>query len=380
MKVNLTEGSVTKKMMRFSLPLMAGNLLQQCYNIADTLIVGRFIGADALAAVGSAYTLMTFLTSIILGLCMGSGALFSIRYGERNMELLKRSMAASFILISGITIVLNILVFAGMDGILWFLRVPQEVYEMMREYLFIIFAGIIATFLYNYFACLLRAAGESVIPLVFLAVCALLNVALDFWFVLGFHAGVGGAALATVLSQYVSGIGIAVYTWRRRLNLGILMVQGLVNSFGASCVFVLLADFGGSLDFRGTAPWTVHRTGTDGNPCGGYRVPAYRRRILFCHWFFVFVLWILSGCTQTKYVSGADRHFSGDQSGARLYSVSHCNRSDRNLVVCACGMDTGGFGGMDVLFTYEKEENQLSTVCETIKETNFQLASELSFW
>ena len=83
MTVNLTEGSVAKKMMLFSLPLMAGNLLQQCYNIADTLIVGRFIGANALAAVGSAYTLMTFLTSIILGLCMGSGALFSIRYGER---------------------------------------------------------------------------------------------------------------------------------------------------------------------------------------------------------------------------------------------------------------------------------------------------------
>lgn len=274
MTVDLTEGSVTKKMMLFSLPLMAGNLLQQCYNIADTLIVGKFIGANALAAVGSAYTLMTFLTSIILGLCMGSGALFSIRYGERNMELMKKSMAASFLLISGITIVLNILVFAGMDGILWFLRVPREVYGMMREYLFIIFMGIIATFLYNYFACLLRAAGESVIPLLFLAVCALLNVALDFWFVLGFHAGVGGAALATVLSQYVSGIGIAVYTWWRRkefriqrkhfkingklikeifqfsfltsvqqsvMNLGILMVQGLVNSFGAGVMAAFAA-------------------------------------------------------------------------------------------------------------------------------------------
>ena len=86
MTVNLTEGSVAKKMMLFSLPLMAGNLLQQCYNIADTLIVGRFIGANALAAVGSAYTLMTFLTSIILGLCMGSGALFSIRYGDAEKE------------------------------------------------------------------------------------------------------------------------------------------------------------------------------------------------------------------------------------------------------------------------------------------------------
>ena len=86
MSVDLTDGSVTKKMMLFSLPLIAGNLLQQTYNIADTVIVGRFLGADALAAVGSSYTLMTFLTSILLGLCMGSGALFSIRYGEKNEE------------------------------------------------------------------------------------------------------------------------------------------------------------------------------------------------------------------------------------------------------------------------------------------------------
>ena len=116
MTVNLTEGSVAKKMMLFSLPLMAGNLLQQCYNIADTLIVGRFIGANALAAVGSAYTLMTFLTSIILGLCMGSGALFSIRYGERDTETLKKSMAASFLLIGCIPVVLNMFVFLFFKG------------------------------------------------------------------------------------------------------------------------------------------------------------------------------------------------------------------------------------------------------------------------
>ena len=89
MSIDLTNGPVTKKMMLFSLPLIAGNLLQQTYNIADTVIVGRFLGADALAAVGSSYTLMTFLTSILLGLCMGSGALFSIRYGEKNVEKLK---------------------------------------------------------------------------------------------------------------------------------------------------------------------------------------------------------------------------------------------------------------------------------------------------
>ena len=252
-------------MMLFSLPLIAGNLLQQTYNIADTVIVGRFLGADALAAVGSSYALMTFLTSILLGLCMGSGALFSIRYGEKNEEKLKESIGASFLMIAAVAILLNGLVCRNTGWILEFLQVPQQVYDGMRTYLEVVFTGIFATFLYNYFASLLRAAGESLIPLIFLAVCAVLNIVLDLWFVIGLDAGIAGAAVATVLSQWISGIGIAVYTWgrcpqfrlRRRdfritkdtfgeifqfsfltcvqqsvMNLGILMVQGLVNSFG----------------------------------------------------------------------------------------------------------------------------------------------------
>ena len=149
MAVDLTEGSVTKKMMLFSLPLIAGNLLQQTYNIADTLIVGKFLGADALAAVGSSYTLMTFLTSILLGLCMGSGALFSIRCGERNQKKLKESIAVSFAMIGIVAVLLNILVYWKTKWILEFLQVPEPVYELMRTYLIIIFSGIIATFLYN---------------------------------------------------------------------------------------------------------------------------------------------------------------------------------------------------------------------------------------
>ena len=265
MSIDLTNGPVTKKMMLFSLPLIAGNLLQQTYNIADTVIVGRFLGADALAAVGSSYTLMTFLTSILLGLCMGSGALFSIRYGEKNEEKLKESIGTSFLMIaaSGTIAECTGLPEHGMDP--GFLQVPQQVYDGMRTYLEVVFTGMLATFLYNYFASLLRAAGESLIPLIFLAICAGLNIVLDLWFVIGLDAGIAGAAVATVISQWISGIGIAFYTWgrcpqfrlRRRdfritketfgeifqfsfltcvqqsvMNLGILMVQGLVNSFG----------------------------------------------------------------------------------------------------------------------------------------------------
>lgn len=264
MKGDLTKGPVMKTMLRFAVPMILGNLLQQCYNVADTLIVGRFLGPDALAAVGSAFTLMTFLTSILLGLCMGSGAVFSIRFGKKDSEGLTESIFTSFLLIFVICILLNIIAFAGIRQILSFMRVPEELRGLMRDYLTVIFAGITAVFLYNYFACLLRAIGNSVVPLVFLAISALLNIALDLWFIAGLNRGVAGAAKATVISQYISGIGIAIYVLKKYrpskkhwsvswsclkeiagysfltciqqsiMNLGILMVQGLVNSFGVT--------------------------------------------------------------------------------------------------------------------------------------------------
>lgn len=272
MQKNLTEGSVTKTILLFSLPMIAGNLLQQLYNIADTLIVGRFLGSGALAAVGASYTLMTFLTSIFLGLCMGSGAVFSIRYGEKDQKQLEKSIGASFLLIGITAVIVNLAVFLFIDPIMGLLQVPQEIYGMMRNYLWVIFLGILATFLYNFFASVLRAVGNSVVPLVFLAACAILNIVLDLWFVLGLQWGVKGAAIATVISQYVSGIGITIYTYWKMpqfrvkakylhpefslvkeiaqfsfltslqqsvMNLGILMVQGLVNSFGT----VIMAAF-----------------------------------------------------------------------------------------------------------------------------------------
>ena len=213
MKGDLTKGPVMKTMLRFAVPMILGNLLQQCYNVADTLIVGRFLGSDALAAVGSAFTLMTFLTSILLGLCMGSGAVFSILFCQKDYNGLKECMCTSFILIASLTIILNILAFILIDQIIYFLQVPDSIQGLMKDYLIVIFYGIIATFLYNYFASLLRAIGNSVVPLIFLAVSAVLNIVLDLWFVLGLNRGVAGAAQATVISQYISGIGIVIYTW-----------------------------------------------------------------------------------------------------------------------------------------------------------------------
>ena len=274
MTSELTKGPVMKTMLRFAVPMILGDLLQQCYNIADTLIVGRFLGADALAAVGSAFSLMTFLTSILLGLAMGSGTVFSIRFGEKDDRGLKEGILASFVLLGAVTIVLNAAVFAGIDWIIWALQTPEDLVEMMREYLIVIFAGLTGIFLYNFFASLLRSLGNSLVPLIFLAVSAGLNIVLDLWFVAGLNRGVAGAAEATVISQYVSGLGIAAYTWvkfpgllRRDkhvrlsmsrvreiasfsaltcmqqsiMNLGILAVQGLVNSFGTTIMAAFAA-------------------------------------------------------------------------------------------------------------------------------------------
>ena len=271
-KGDLTTGPITGNILFFALPLMCGNLLQQMYNIADTWVVGRFLGADALAAVGSSYTLMVFLTSVILGLCMGSGAAVSMDYGSGRADEMRRSIFLSFVLIAAISLLLNVLVYVSIDPILALLRVPTNVIPLMKTYLLIIFSGIAATCLYNYCASVLRAIGNAVVPLLFLAVSAVLNVALDLCFVIVLRLGVGGAAFATVLAQFVSGIGILLYTLLRFpdlrpkkddcrcsrkalgrilnlslmtclqqsiMNFGILMIQGLVNSFGT----VIMAAF-----------------------------------------------------------------------------------------------------------------------------------------
>lgn len=263
---DLTKGNITKGLILFALPMMAGNLFQQFYNIADTLIVGKALGKNALAAVGSAYTLMTFLTSVFLGLAMGAGALFSIYLGKNDTDSLKSAIIHAFGLIFAVTLVLNVAVYAFVDPILRFLQIPTQLYASMREYLVIIFAGLLATSLYNFLSCLLRAVGNSATPLWFLGISAVLNIGLDLLFVLVFHWGIAGAAFATIIAQYVSGVGLLLFVtfrckellpekrhfhWNKEIlkeifdlsiltcaqqsamNFGILLVQRLVDSFGA---------------------------------------------------------------------------------------------------------------------------------------------------
>lgn len=265
MQKDLTKGNIGKTLVIFSLPMIGGNILQQAYNIADTLIVGRTIGSGALSAVGSSYTLMVFLTSIIIGLTMGSGVVFAQLYGAGKADDLKRGMVNSFFFMLLVSLAINILSFFLLEEIIVLLNIQPTVVEYIRTYLSIIFLGIIPTYITNYFSSILRSVGNSVVPLIFLAISAIINIVLDLVFILVFHMGVAGAAWATLIAQIFSAVGNTIYFLAKEkslyperkhfvfdlrllkfiisnsvltsvqqsiMNFGILMVQGLVNSFG----------------------------------------------------------------------------------------------------------------------------------------------------
>lgn len=274
MQKDLTEGPIVRRLLLFSLPMTAANLLQQCYNLADTMIVGRFIGDEALASVGSAYTLMVFITSILLGLSLGSSALIANYYGAGKSEKMHTTIASSFIVIFLLSLIITVVSLFALDWIIGILNTPEELEEMLREYLFWIFLGLAGVFLTNYFSCLLRSVGDSVTPLVFLSLSAVMNIFLDLYFIISLSWGIAGAAIATISSQYSAGFGLLIVTvarngnlipsldeirkWRKEIrsvlsysfltsaqqsvmNFGILMVQGLVNSFGVSVMAAFAA-------------------------------------------------------------------------------------------------------------------------------------------
>ena len=264
---DLTTGNITTKLWLFALPFMLGNVLQQFYHLCDTWIVAKYIGDDALAAVGSSYTLMNFFTSVILGLCLGSGAFFAITFGQKQWARLRNGIFLSFTFIALLSFGLTLAAFWLVDEIIEWLQTPAAITTMTRDYLVNVFWGLMAIFIYHYFANLLRSIGNSLLPLLFLAISVIANIGLDILFVAVYETGVPGAAIATVIAQYLSAIGLMIYAllaypqlrpqrsdrvWRRNemqeilslsgytclqqsvMNFGILMVQGIVNSFGTA--------------------------------------------------------------------------------------------------------------------------------------------------
>ena len=201
MTTDMTEGKIIPQLTGFTVPLILGNLFQLTYNAADSVIVGKFVGDDALAAVGTAGPVMNMVILFISGMCMGAGILMSTQYGTKKYAQLERQVSTAMIGVLGFSAAVTVLLLVFAHPLLVLLQVPQDIIGSAAVYLRIIFGGLIFTFIYNFFSNTLRALGDSRAPLIFLIISAALNVVLDLVFVLTLGWGVPGSALATVLSE-----------------------------------------------------------------------------------------------------------------------------------------------------------------------------------
>ncbi len=211
MATDMTKGSIIPQITRFTIPLVLGNLFQLTYNAADSVIVGKFVGDDALAAVGTAGPIMNMVILFITGMCMGAGILMSTHYGAKDYGLLERQISTSMLGGLGFSAVISVLLIVFAHPLLELLQVPENIIGDAKGYLRIIFLGLIFTFIYNFFSNTLRALGDSKVPLYFLMISALLNVIGDLFFVVVLGWGVLGSAAATVLCEMLCCLFCLIY-------------------------------------------------------------------------------------------------------------------------------------------------------------------------
>lgn len=211
MTKDMTSGSPIKLLLKFIIPLIFGNLFQQFYSMVDTIIVGRYLGKEALAGVGSTGSVNYMIIGFCLGICAGFAIPVAQRFGAKLFDDLRRFVGNIIWLAIGLSVVFTILTVLLCRPILVAMNTPSDIFEYAYQYIVIIFAGIPATIFYNILASLLRALGDSRTPVVFLVLASLINIVLDFAFVLGTPMGVAGAAVATVISQAVSGFACLIF-------------------------------------------------------------------------------------------------------------------------------------------------------------------------
>lgn len=214
MTTDMTQGSTTKLLISYAIPTILGNLFQLTYNAVDSIIVGRYAGKEALAAVGTSNPIMNIILFFIIGICMGASVLMSEYYGAGDHKNLKREISTAAIIGLTFTVIISILVLIFSKGLLRLLRTPEGIIGNASTYLRIIFGGLFFTFLYNIYASALRSVGDSKTPIRFLAIAAVLNGCLDYIFIAHFHMGVAGAALATVIAEAVSGILCVIHVYK----------------------------------------------------------------------------------------------------------------------------------------------------------------------
>lgn len=212
---DMTSGSPVKLLLGFTIPLLIGNIFQQFYNMVDSIIVGRYVGANALASVGASGSINFLFFSLTQGLSIGIGIIVSQYYGAKDTKYLQKAIANSFWILAASSLVTGILGAILARPIMELLRTPAEIIDDSVIYMQVSCVGLIAVAAYNGISSILRALGDSRTPLLFLIVASILNVVLDLLFVVGFHWGVFGVALATIIAQFISACGCIWYAWKK---------------------------------------------------------------------------------------------------------------------------------------------------------------------
>ena len=233
MNVDLMHGPILKSLLLFMLPILISNLFQQLYNTVDTMIVGNVLGDTALAAIGSCGSIYELLVGFGIGIGNGLAIVAARSYGAQDEDLLKRTVVGSVVIGLIASLVITTAGFFGLHALLQLLDTPAEILEDAYSYIIVIDLGVVVMFMYNLCAGLLRAIGNSVMPLVFLLISSGLNVALDLWFIAGLGMGVQGAAVATVIAQGISVLGKS----RRVKNYQVVLVAHAFKVFeGIFCI------------------------------------------------------------------------------------------------------------------------------------------------
>ncbi len=269
MTKDMTTGNPWKIIIFFSIPVLLGNLFQQFYNMADAVIVGQFLGEDALAAVGSTGSIMFLVLGFAMGIAQGFGVLISHAFGARDESRLKHYVAVSLILGLAVSLLITALTITESRNLLLFMKTPENILDMANDYITIIYGGIAATMAFNISASILRGVGDSKTPLYFLIFASFLNILLDLFYIVVLHSGPEGAAWATIIAQGISALLCFFYMfaridllklqrkdfyfdWKSIRDLlsvgipmsvnysvtavGVMILQGAVNVFGSSVV------------------------------------------------------------------------------------------------------------------------------------------------
>ncbi len=208
---DLTDGSPAKLILQFSIPMFFGNLFQQFYNMVDSIVVGNYVGKDALAAVGATGSIVFLIIGLAFGLSAGISIVISQYFGAKDYDNMRKSFATATYIVIGVSLTMGLLGFIFSRTLLELLNTPDTIIDQANIYMKITFAGILGVSCYNGMAAVLRALGDSITPLIFLIIASLLNVGLDLLFVVVFHWDVPGVAIATIISQIVSAVGCIIY-------------------------------------------------------------------------------------------------------------------------------------------------------------------------